>query len=214
MNIAIVEDHRIIAESLSKTLSTYSGIREVRLFFSSDSFLKSNGEWKPQLIISDLLMPGINGAELVKAYKTKLGDQVKIIILSSVTNRATIKHVIKQGANGYLSKEEPLEELIMAIHKVIAGERYVSESLRTKLANSLNEENQITYHLSPRERDVLNLVCSGRIMKEVADDLGLSIHTVQSYHNNIMRKFRVKRTPDLIVAAIRHGFYNPEINGR
>jgi DNA-binding NarL/FixJ family response regulator len=212
MNVAIIEDHRIIAESLNSTLSKHSGIKEIRLFFSSDSFLNNNNGWNPHLIISDLLMPGISGAELIKAYKAKLGDQIKIIILSSVTNKATIKHVIRQGANGYLSKEEPLEELIKAIHKVIDGERYISESLRNKLANNLLEEDQIAYHLSPREKDVLRLVCSGRIMKEIADDLGLSIHTVQSYHNNVMRKFKVRRTSDLIVAAIRNGFYNPEID--
>ncbi len=205
MKVAIIEDHKIIAETLSNSLKKQAIIKEVRHFYSSTSFLDINQKWQPHLIISDLLMPGITPTELVKAYKNKLGEEIKIIILSSVTNLNTVNQIIHQGANGYLSKEESLEELIKAIHKVINGEKYISESLR--------EENQLTnedcYHLSPREKDVLNLVCSGRIMKEIADDLGLSIHTVQSYHKNILRKFKVRRTTDLIVSAIREGFYHP-----
>jgi len=205
MNVAIVEDHKIIAEALNRSLVSHEKIKEIRLFFSSDSFLDKANSWSPNLIISDLLMPGVNGVELIKAYKAKLGDKVRIIILSSVTNKTTVKQALRQGANGYLSKEEPLEDLIKAIHAVINGESYISESLK----DENNPSDDSGYHLSPREKDVLNLVCSGRIMKEVADDLGLSIHTVQSYHNNILRKFKVRRTSDLIVAAIRNGFYNP-----
>ncbi len=212
MNIAIVEDHKIMAEALQNALSSTSSIKEIRLFYSSESFLKHTSDWNPHVIISDLLMPGVNGADLIKAYRTKLGKETRIIVLSSVTNKSTIKYVIKQGANGYLSKEESLEELIKAIHKVIDGEEYISEFILDKLADTSTKEDQIVYHLSPREKDVLRLVCSGRIMKEIASDLDLSIHTVQSYHNNILRKFKVKRTSDLIIAAIRYGFYNPETN--
>lgn len=210
MNIAIVEDHRIIAEALRSALSDHERIHEIKLFYSSDSFLKNDRNWEPQLIISDLLMPGISGVDLIKAYRAKLGDAVRIIVLSSVTNKTVIRRVINHGVQGYLSKEEPLDELTKAIYKVIDGETYISEFILDKLANNSTPDDEIVYHLSPREKDVLHLVCSGRIMKEIANDLGLSIHTAQSYHNNILRKFKVKRTSDLIIKAIRYGFYNPE----
>jgi DNA-binding NarL/FixJ family response regulator len=98
-----------------------------------------------------------------------------------------------------------------AVNKVLAGDQYVSSALKRKLSNNLIEE-EFSYHLSPREKDVLRLVCSGRIIKEVAEDLGLSTHTVQSYHKNILQKFNVKRTTDLVRIAIQLGFYNPDDN--
>lgn len=211
MTIAIVEDHKIVAESLKSFLTGRPGIREVRVFFDSESFLQSQKSWKPYIIISDLLMPGKNWAELIKAYRTDGREDLKIIILSSLTNKSMVHHIMKQGANGYIGKDEPIEELVKAINSVSKGERFLSEALKDKLLNTLFFEETIDYRLSPREQDVLRLICSGRIIKEIADELQLSVHTVQSYHNNVMRKFKVKRTPDLIIAAIQNGFYNPDV---
>lgn len=153
-------------------------------------------------------MPGISGANLIKAYRSHLGEDIKIVVLSSVTQKVEIEEVLQGGANCYVSKEESVESLIQAIHKVIDGETYISESILTQITEQDRKpENGI--HLSPREEELLNLICAGRIMKEVADDLNLSIHTVQSYHKNVMRKFKVRRTSELIIAAIRYGFYKP-----
>ncbi len=208
MNIAIVEDHKILAESLNSALRNHPQINEIRLYPNGASFLEEAKTWKPELVISDLLMPGVQSADLIKLYRTELGEVIKIIVLSSVTNKATIQQVLAGGANSYLSKEDSIESLITAIHKVIEGETYISESL-VQLLKSRRENEHLNFHLSPREKDVLHLVCSGKIMKEVAHELGLSVHTVQSYHNSMMRKFKVRRTSDLIVAAIRYGLYQP-----
>lgn len=208
MNVAIVEDHKILAETLNNALTHHPAIKEIRMFFGSDSFLNTPDQWNPDLIISDLLMPGMQGAELIRAYRSHLGEEIKIIVLTSVANRSTVDDVMKGGANCYMSKEESIEVLINAIHKVINGESYISDSILSIIHGQEHPE-QNSPHLSPREMDVLKLICSGRIMKEVAHDLGLSIHTVQSYHNNVMRKFKVRRTSDLIIAAIRHGLYRP-----
>lgn len=208
MNIAIVEDHKILAESLSSSLREQSPSAEIRVYPNGSSFLETVNGWNVDLVISDLLMPGVNSADLIKLYRQQMGEVIRIIILSSVTNKATIQQVLAGGANGYLTKEEPLEILFQAIQKVVAGESYISESI-VELLKSRRENEHVNFHLSPREKDVLYLVCAGRIMKEVANELNLSVHTVQSYHNSMMRKFKVRRTSDLIVAAIRFGFYQP-----
>jgi DNA-binding NarL/FixJ family response regulator len=208
MNIAIVEDHRMLAEALSNSLKGRPGIGEIRFFSGGENFLGSQREWHPDLIISDLLMPGISGVGLIKAYRKQLGEHIKIIVLSSVSRKNDVEEVMLGGANCFISKEEPIEALIRAIHKVIEGECYISESLLGQFNNRPKEQVN-GFRLSPRESDVLNLICSGRIMKEVANDLNLSVHTVQSYHNNVMRKFNVRRTSDLIIAAIKHGLYVP-----
>jgi DNA-binding NarL/FixJ family response regulator len=212
MKIAIIEDHKMVAESLKKVLALRVDPENIRLFKSGETFLSSRSpDWQPQLIISDILMPGKNGADLIKDYRAGQPPGLKIIILTSISNIQTLKYTLKQGANGYLNKEEPVEELLTAIERVMAGEEYVGQSLRSRLIRNLLVGQEVNYHLSPREKDVLRLICSGRIIKEVASELGLSVNTVQGYHKNIMHKFNVKRTPDLIIEAIRSGFYNPDI---
>jgi len=208
MNVAIVEDHKILAEALTNSLQGNSLIKDIRLFTNGDSFLEASKKWVPNLIISDLLMGGISGSKLIKAYRSQLGEDIKIIVLSSVTRQADVEEVMLLGANCFLSKEESIETLVKAIHKVIDGETYVSDSILAQFETEA-EETGDNIQLSPREKEVLNLICSGRIMKEVAHDLNLSIHTVQTYHKNAMRKFDVRRTSDLIIAAIKQGFYKP-----
>lgn len=212
MNVAIIEDHKLLADALKNALSGRADINEIQIFLSGEAFLNKNNAWRPQVIISDILMPGKNGVDLIRDYKAMGDNNLKIIIMSSISNTKTVKEAMKQGAHGYLNKEEPLEELINAIDAVTAGEQYISKSIRNKMiSNMLNDSDQITFHLSPREKEVLHYVCSGLIIKEIAARLDLSVNTVQGYHKNIMHKFNAKRTTDLIIIAIQNGFYNPEI---
>ena len=85
------------------------------------------------------------------------------------------------------------------------GEQYIEKDLRNELLNSFSTEEQVSFQLSIREKDVLKLICSGFPPKEIAEKLFISIHTVQSHLKNIMRKFKVNRTPDIIVFAIKNG---------
>jgi two-component system invasion response regulator UvrY len=91
---------------------------------------------------------------------------------------------------------------------VITGGQFISPALEKSLIKSIFTEDQHVFHLSPREKEVLSLVCSGRTIKEMAYDMALSAHTVQTYQKKIMKKFKVNRTADLIVFAIQNGLYH------
>lgn len=213
MNIALIDDHRMLTDSIKNVLSLDPAIKEIRTFSTAELFLSDyNSFWQPDIIITDLLMPGITGMDLLeKLAKPGKEPKVKIIVLSSITDVQTIKQAIRAGAAGYLSKDTSIEELTEAIHAVSNGEQYIANKLKNSLINTVFAEEQVVYHLSPREKDVLVLMCSGHTVKEAAFKLNLSVHTVQSYHKNIMKKFKVNRTADLIVFAMQKGLYNPSL---
>lgn len=214
MNIALIDDHQIIVDAIKDILALNPAITEIRTYASAKIFLEtSNSFWQPDIIITDLILPGMSGMDLLEELKKRPEKNTpKFIILSSISDVQTIKQAIRLGASGYLSKDTSIVELQEAIQTVTDGGQYISNKLKNSLVNSVFTEEQIVFHLAPREKDVLMLICSGYTVKEVAYKLGLSVHTVQSYHKNIMKKFKVNRTPDLIVFAIQKGLYNPSLH--
>jgi DNA-binding NarL/FixJ family response regulator len=209
MTIALIDDHELIAKAITYMLLKDPGITEVKLFATAPLFLESlDGPWKPDVIITDLLLPVMGGIELLgKIGKIPALSDTKIIVLSSVTDIQTVRYAFKTGAHGYLSKDCSFEELKEALQSVRQGKQYIARKLEPLLVDSVFSEDPIQFHLSPREKNVLDLICSGLTIKEVAAKLDLSVHTVQSYHKNIMKKFKVNRTPDLIKFALEKGLY-------
>jgi DNA-binding NarL/FixJ family response regulator len=98
-----------------------------------------------------------------------------------------------------------------AIQSVLDGQQYIAKNLRDSLLNTVFTEDQVVYHLSPREKEVLRRVCSGCTIKEIAYDLKLSVHTVQYYHRSVLSKLKLKKTSDLIVFAMQNGMYIPSV---
>ena len=211
MIIALVDDHPVLTESIRNLLLLQPGVGQVKTYNSASLFLAEKMITPPDIIITDLMMPGVNGMKLIEDCKAEFKDKVKIIVLSSITDVQTIKQAIRVGANGFISKASAIDELIEAIHTVNEGKQYIATKLRESMLNSMFTEEQVVYHLSPREKDVLHKVCSGLTIKEIAYELKLSTHTVQYYHRCVLSKLKVKRTSDLIVFAMQHGLYIPNV---
>lgn len=213
----IIDDHKIIAESIKQSLLHQNFATEITVYTNPKDFFNNINEGKklPHFIISDLLMPEMSGIELLKNYqelRTRFSKETncKIIVLSSISDPLTVKMAIRNGVDAYLSKESTIEELIEGINEALDGKKYIAKNLQGKMLNNLFFEEQIVYHLTPREKEVLQYVCSGSTIKETAHKMFLSVHTVKGYHKNIMKKFNVNRTSDLIVFAMKNGFYNPK----
>ncbi|MCX6316752.1 MAG: response regulator transcription factor [Bacteroidetes bacterium] len=206
LNLALIDDHRLLTTSLSNLLSKYEFINSITIYSNPKEFLK--GETEVDIIISDLMMPEMSGIDLLDAF-SKHKSKARIILLTSVTEVPTVRHALRNGAFGYLCKDSSPEELADAILTVHQGEVYIGESLRNAVMRNSITEDRTVYNLSPREKEVLVMVCSGKTIKETAYDMGLSANTVQTYYKTIMKKFNLNRTVDLIVFAIRNGLYNP-----
>jgi len=208
MNIAIVDDHLMLAESLQGSLRKLVKNSDVRLFNKGSVFLRSDFEqWQPDIVITDILAPETDGLKMVETASSLLNN-CKFIFLSAISDATTVKSALRVGAKGYLTKGSSVDELILAIDTVNLGRQYIGKSLKEDLLNfMLADEKPIDSDLSPREKEVLQRICSGRTPKEIAFDMNLSLNTIQLYNNAILRKFNLNRTVDLVAFAIQRGLY-------
>jgi len=182
----------------------------VKVYANAKDFLEENHKaFVPDIIISDILMKGMSGIDLLPEVSKLFGEKCKVILLSSITDIYTIKDAFKRGASGYVSKDARTEELLEAMEKVSAGEQFINRSLKDKLFKHVLIEDEVTLELTPREKEVMLKICQGKTPKEISYELKLSVYTVQQYIGNVMHKFKVNRTTDLVVFAIQKGLYNP-----
>ncbi|RZK60684.1 MAG: response regulator transcription factor [Pedobacter sp.] len=211
MNIAILDDHRLLSELLKLSLSEFDFIQNIQVYHSAENYLAHLNFAAMDLLIVDMLMPDMNGVDVIKhCRKAKKKTELKILVLSTVIDTNMIKDALQAGCNGYLSKDVSIEELIKAIQFVDGEDNktYIGDGIKDSLLQSQLFES-VKFSLSPREKDLLQLICSGSTVKEIASELKLSLNTVQSYMKQLMRKMEVNRTPDLILKAIRHGLFYP-----
>jgi DNA-binding NarL/FixJ family response regulator len=211
LNIVLIDDHVLLTQSLTCLLEKFDFITDIKTFQNPKQYLTAERGAEPDIILSEIIMPEMTGIELLSELENS-NAKAKIIILSSVVEIQTIRHAMRTGASGYLSKNINVEELKLALLTVHYGEPYVGESLRKKLVRNALIEDRFLYNLSPREKEVLNYVCLGKTIKEAAFDMQLSSNTVQTYYKSILKKFNLHRTADLIVFAIQNGLYSPKTN--
>jgi DNA-binding NarL/FixJ family response regulator len=210
MNIVLVDEHLLLADALQNLLKLIPEVETVDAYTDGRDFLTERSASPPDILVMDLALNGQNGLELLDVCRATLPRDMKVIVLSTVTDAQTVKHTIRRGANSFLSKSALFEEFKESIFQVRSGKQYIGKAIRDNLINSVFTEEEVVMHLSPREKEVLQKVCGGHTIKEIAYELKLSAHTVQYYHRSVMDKLKVRRTPDLIVYAMQHGLYIPE----
>lgn len=211
MLLVLIDDQQLITGALKILLSDIFEEAEILSFNNPQTFLDTFEEGKnPDVIFIDIIMPDINGIKLIEIAKKKFKGKTKLIALSSLRDISTIKNALNIGVNGYLSKDVSPEELKTAIEEVLADNTYVEKNLRSRVLHSFVTEDDVVLQLTDREQEVLNGICDGLSIKEIAAQLYLSHHTVQFYHKNIMNKFKIKKNTELIVFAIKHGLYVPK----
>lgn len=206
MNILLIDGQRLFAQGLKSLLSQLPEVQEV--YISDETLYKT----EPVLSDVDIVICGMNtpkmtGFNIIDFIRTRLKNQPEIIILSGIGDTQTIRQCLHLGANAFISKEADIDELLEGIAEVKSGKRFISRDLRTSLMKNIFSEEESSYHLSRREREVLSGICDGQTSKQIGEKLGLSHHTVQYYQRNIMKKLKVTRTIDLVVYAIQNGFY-------
>ena len=208
MNIALVEDHVMLAQLLNTQLEQSLQSVDIRLFVRAKSFLEHTfEEWQPDIVISDILMPDMNGIEMLEKVRPSLRQECKIILLSSITDAGLVKEAISKNVDGYVAKGATLDELLEAIRTVQQGKKYISQALKDDLLDYMLADKPTLATLSPRENEVLQKLCAGLTPKEIAYEMNLSVSTVQLYNKTLLRKFKINRTTDLVMFAIKNGLY-------
>lgn len=204
MRVLIADDHAIVRRGLKET------IRETfpKAIFGEASTAQEALERVRQqdwdIVILDISMPGRSGLDILADLK-RLRTKLPVLFLSMHPEEQYARRSLKAGAAGYLTKESIPDELKTAVRRVSAGGRYVSASLAERLAFDLREGGDLPVHelLSDREFQVLRMIAEGKTIKNIADDLSLSVKTVSTYRARILEKTGLKTTAELIRYALQ-----------
>ncbi|WP_443939845.1 response regulator transcription factor [Pedobacter sp. MW01-1-1] len=212
MDICIIDSHQLLSELLKMLLLDSGFVKSVNVYDNAEKFFAHLKATKPTILITDMVISDMTGIQLItQIRKQKSKSELKIIVLTSISNPNTIREAFKSGANGYLCKNASTEEFLEALKFVDKEDKkpYVGESLKEILVQSQLLESSSDVVLSPREKELLHHVCSGKTVKEIAIELELSPNTIQSYMRQLMFKMEVNRMPDLILKAIDRGLFLP-----
>ena len=211
--ILLADDHALIRHGIRNLISnnpTLEVIGEVGDGEELLEFLQTN---VPDLLILDISMPKLTGIEAVSKVK-KLYPAIKILMLTMHKNKQYFYHAMSAGADGYLMKEDSDEELLLAIKRIQDGKSYLSPFLSQDFADDVisayrNNRSSPFETLTKREREVLDLVVEGHTSKVMAEMLHLSPRTIDHHRANLLRKFDMKNSVDLVNFAVRNGFVTP-----
>ena len=204
MRILIADDHPVVRKGIKETLTeAFSRITfgEAKTAEEAVECVRREG-W--DVVILDISMPGKSGLDILGDLH-RLRPKLPILLLSMHPEGQYARRALKAGAAGYLTKDSVPDELKDAVRRVHAGGRYVSATLAENLALDLRREADIPAHelLSDREFQVLRMLASGRTVKQIADEIALSVKTVSTYRARILVKTGMRTTAELIRYALQ-----------
>lgn len=205
IKILVADDHPIVRQGLKQILSEYPDMTVADEAGSGKDVLSKIAKKDYDIVLLDISMPGRNGLDILKELKSKK-PKLPVLVLSIYPEDQYAVRVLKLGAAGYLTKESVPEELVAAIRKVARGRKYVSNYLAEKLASDLeiNAEKPLHENLSDREYQVMFMIASGKRLKEISEELSLSIKTISTYRSRIMDKMKMKNNAELIRYALQN----------
>jgi DNA-binding NarL/FixJ family response regulator len=208
INILIADDHKMVIDGLKALLSEEKNIKVIGQALSGNEvirFLKQNSD-QVDLIILDINMPDADGIETAKHVHHQY-PRIKILILSMYNRPLFIKNLIEAGVSGYILKNTGKEELLSAISKITNGEDYFSAEITKSIMTSFKEVHLATEaQLTKREQEILRLLAKALTTHEIAEQLFLSTHTIDTHRKNLLSKLNLKNTPALVKYAIENGF--------
>jgi len=205
VRIVIADDHAFLREGIKKTIQDEIDMKIVGEASNANDALDIIRELNPDIVIMDISMPGKSGLDVLKDLKT-LKKKSRILILSMHPEDRFAIRALKAGASGYLTKESAPDELVKAIRTVLTGRKYVSKALAEKLVDILSEDSDKMPHeqLSDREYEVFIKISSGKKAIEIAAELSISIHTVNTYRARILEKLSMNSNVELTQYAMHN----------
>lgn len=206
-NIFIVEDHPIVRRGVAQLLSGEPGFHVCGEAGDASTAMAAIEKARPDLAIIDISLPGANGIELIKNIVAQW-PTLPLLVLSMHDETLFAERALQAGAKGYVMKQEATDKLICALHRILNGQIYVSESLARQLMHKAinGKSEQATSpvaSLSEREREVLRQVGLGCGTRQIAESLGLSFKTVESHRAHIKEKLHLQTAPELVRFAVQ-----------
>jgi DNA-binding NarL/FixJ family response regulator len=200
VSVVLVDDHRVVTRSLKAWLESFPDLKVVGIAVSGEELLQHLAEWKPDVILQDLLMPGgIDGIETTRRI-LRTWPAARVIALTASIDEARMMGVLRAGAVGYVRKDAEPETLLAAVRAVARGKTYIDPSIGKQI---LLQPALMHEELTPRERDVLRQLALGRSNKEIAAALTIGEETVKSHVGSVFAKLQVENRAQAVVRAIR-----------
>lgn len=210
--ILIVDDHEVVRDGLRNILTSLDNISIAGEAGNGEDAVKMYSSLKPDLVIMDISMPGMNGIEATRVIKEKDPD-ARILILTMHDNQEYLNQIIRSGAKGFILKNTDKEELLDAVRTVAGGDNFFSKDISKLIIDNYirtakETEKSDAYKevpLTKREIEILKLIASGYSNQEIANILYISYNTVDTHRKNIMHKLSIKNTAGLVRYAIEKG---------
>lgn len=208
ITILIADDHEIIHNGIGDILKTISNYEIIAHAFTGEEAIEKALKFMPNIVFMDISMPKMSGIDAIKQIKAK-NTSIKIIALTQHDENEYIQQVIKAGGDGYLLKNSKKDEFIEAIETVLKNKRYLSYEVSELLINSsLSSENKPDdseiIHLTNREIEIIQKIADDKSNQEIADELFISLRTVETHRRNLMQKLKVNSVVALIRWALKH----------
>lgn len=206
VSIALVDDHRVVARSLQAYLESFPDFHVVGIASSGEELLERLPEWRPQVILQDLLMPGgIDGIETTRRI-AKCTPGVKVIVLTASTDEPRMMGALRAGAVGFVRKDAEPEILLAAVRAVVRGKTYIDPSVGLEIFDAAEPHEDLT----PREIEVLRHLALGKSNKEIADILSIGDETVKTHVGNLLSKLGVQNRAQAVVQVLKRGLLSLE----
>ncbi len=209
IRILIADDHRLFRDGLRTLLTAHKDMAVVGETTDGADTVSAAAELKPDVVLMDVSMPGLNGIEAARKIISR-GGATKVIMLSMHSDRRFVAESLRAGAAGYLLKDCPFEEVLAAVRTVRQGKIYLSRQIsesvvRDFVAVARETPASAFTALSAREREVLQLLAEGRTTKEIAARLRVSVKTIETHRKQMMDKLDIHSVAELTKYAIREG---------
>ncbi len=209
IKILIADDHGILREAITSLLNNEFGMEVIGEAQDGRTAVQLAKELLPDVVIMDIAMPGLNGIEATRQIVRKMPN-IKVIALSVYADRRSVREMLKAGASGYVPKLCAFNELVTAIQNVVSNRTYLSSRISgivvEEYIHRLEENDNSAYSiLTPREREVLQLISEGKSTKAIAKELFVSNKTIEWHRSQLMNKLAAQSVAELVKYAIREG---------
>jgi DNA-binding NarL/FixJ family response regulator len=204
--IALVDDHRVVARSLKSYLESFADLKVAGVAASGEELIARLHEWKPRIVLLDLLMPGgMDGIQTTRRIRER-DPSIRVIALTASTDEARMMGVLRAGAAGYVRKDADPEILLAAVRAVARGKTFIDPSVSRQIFHGASPHEDLT----AREVEVLRQLALGRSNKEIAGALSIGDETVKTHVGNVLSKLEVENRAQAIVQALKRGLVSLE----
>jgi len=204
--VFLVDDHPIVRQGLALFIDREADLTVCGEADGGFAALKTITDLQPDIVVLDISLNGPDGIDLLKMIRTK-APELPVLILSMYDESTYGERALRAGANGYIMKQEATEKVLTAIRRILSGEVYVSDRLANRMLQhfingSSSRQNSSMANLSDRELEVFRLIGGGHGTRQIADELHISVKTVESYQAHIKEKLSLRNARELVQHAI------------